>query len=98
MCIPHWRRATSAIRHWVFRLRPSQGVAQFLVNLETGAGGYLAAADPEDACDRASYIDGKGWVRPGGSHAPQPSFFQSQLQLQSTGLSTPHRDVTGRAK
>jgi|SRR3954453_7229272 hypothetical protein len=34
----------------------------FLLILESGAGGYIAAANSHDARHRASYADGDGWV------------------------------------
>ena len=33
-----------------------------LVILESGAGGYLGCLDEAEACDRASYFQGNGWV------------------------------------
>jgi hypothetical protein len=34
----------------------------FLLILESGVGGYIAATDPLDARHRASFADGHGWV------------------------------------
>ena len=34
----------------------------FLLILQSGAGGYMAAANPLDARHRASFADGDGWV------------------------------------
>jgi hypothetical protein len=34
----------------------------FLLILESGVGGYIAADNPHDACHRASFADGHGWI------------------------------------
>src|SRR4051812_44566035 len=34
----------------------------FLLILESGAGGYITATSPSDACHRASFADGHGWI------------------------------------
>ncbi|MFC7478138.1 hypothetical protein ACFQS7_27580 [Dankookia sp. GCM10030260] len=34
----------------------------FLLILQSGAGGYMAVANPHDARHRASFADGDGWV------------------------------------
>lgn len=36
--------------------------AGYLLILDNGAGGYIAANDRNDACNRASHADGHGWV------------------------------------
>ena len=36
--------------------------AAYLLILANGAGGYIAATDRNEACDRASHTEGHGWV------------------------------------
>ena len=38
------------------------GKVAFLLVLENGTAGYIAATNPHDACHRASFADGHGWV------------------------------------
>ena len=34
----------------------------YLFIFESGAGGYLWCSDKAEACDRASYFEGSGWI------------------------------------
>ena len=36
--------------------------AGYLIILESGVSGYLGCCDEVDACDRASNLNGKGWL------------------------------------
>jgi hypothetical protein len=69
----------------------------YLVILQSGAGGYLGSATEADACDRASYFDGEGWLfhfevdgYSSGRHRRSRQVVR--LRLVST-LGRPHRDA-----